>query len=332
MRILVITQQNSGVGYHRLMLPVHFMPGVYGLFTDSYTEELHEQKFDILFVNRFVPLVDLETILEHREKYGFKLIVDIDDYWHLDSWHILSKSYPTQKIIDHIKAADVVTCTNELLFKELKPLNENVHILPNALPYGEDQFVNVKTESEKVRFIYAGSITHQKDLEILRYPLTRFSSDQDSKKTEFCLCGYNPEETKYRDVWHSMIRDFTCGFKLGHVRAALPVDKYMNFYNDCDVSLVPLVQSRFNSMKSNLKVLEAASRQIPVIASNVSPYDSCPVLKVDKQPDWFRSIKKIVNDSIYIQEEGLKLFEWANENFNLRKVNIERKQIFEQCR
>lgn len=331
MRILVITQQNSGVGFHRLMLPVHFMPGVYGLFTDVYSEQLHEQKFDILFVNRYVPGVELETILEHREKYGFKLIVDIDDYWHLDSWHILSSQYPTQKIIDHIKAADVVTCTNELLYSEIKPLNENVHILPNALPYGEDQFINVKTESEKVRFIYAGSITHEKDVAILRNPLKRVASDAIRGKVEFCLCGYNPDEKRYMNVWHSMIRDFTCAFKLGHTRAALPVDKYMNFYNDADVSLVPLVYSRFNSMKSNLKVLEAASRNIPVIASNVPPYDNCPILPVNSQPDWFKHIKKITVDSIYRQEQGLKLSEWAFQLFNLRIVNIERKQIFESC-
>lgn len=327
MRILVITQQSSGVGYHRLMLPVHFMPGVYGLFTDVYTEELHEQKFDILFVNRFVPGIDLETIKQHREKYGFKLVVDIDDYWILDPWHILAKNYPTQNILDHIRAADLVTCTHERLLAELQEFNKNTHVLPNALPFGEDQFLNVKNESEKVRFIYTGSITHQKDVEILRFPLKRVLTLKD--KVEFCLCGYNPEETKYKEVWHNMIQSFTCGFQLGFTRAALPVDKYMNFYNDADVSLVPLVASKFNSMKSNLKVLEAASREIPVIASNVPPYDNCPIIPINSQTDWFKEIKKVTLDSIYRQEKGKELSEWATLNFSLRKINEKRKQLFD---
>lgn len=327
MRILVITQQNSGVGYHRLMLPVHFMPGVYGLFTDTYTEELHEQKFDILYVNRFVPGVNLEVIKQHREKYGFNLVVDIDDYWILDPWHILAKNYPTKNILEHIRAADLVTCTHERLLTELQEFNKNTHVLPNALPFGEDQFLNVKNESEKVRFIYTGSITHQKDVEILRFPLKRVLTLKD--KVEFCLCGYNPEEKRFQDVWHNMIQSFTCGFQLGFTRAALPVDKYMNFYNDADVSLVPLVSSKFNSMKSNLKVLEAATREIPVIASNVPPYDDCPIIPINNQTDWFKEIKKVTLDSIYRQEKGKELSEWATSNFSLRKINEMRKQLFD---
>ena len=44
----------------------------------------------------------LTALLEYKEKYGFKLIVDIDDYWYLDSSHILFSVYPTQEIINHI--------------------------------------------------------------------------------------------------------------------------------------------------------------------------------------------------------------------------------------
>ena len=40
MKILVITQQNSGVGYHRLMLPVYFLEKTYAYFTDTLNEEI----------------------------------------------------------------------------------------------------------------------------------------------------------------------------------------------------------------------------------------------------------------------------------------------------
>ena len=43
MRILVITQENSGVGYHRLMLPVYYLPKEYAFFTDALTEETLEE-------------------------------------------------------------------------------------------------------------------------------------------------------------------------------------------------------------------------------------------------------------------------------------------------
>lgn len=329
MKILVVTQQHSGVGYHRLMLPVYFMKKTYALFTDVLSEDNLKEGFDILLINRFVHGEDASRVLELKEKYGFRLIVDVDDFWILDPWHILHDVYPTQKVIDHIKIADVVTCTHERLAAEIRPLNPNVEILPNALPFGEDQFTDVRTESEKFRFVYAGSITHQKDLELLRNPLKRLASDPFSKKLEFVLCGYNPEEKLHINVWHSMIRDFTCAFRLGFTRATLPTTEYMNFYNDADATIVPLIGSKFNSMKSNLKLLEAAAKKIPVIASNVQPYDDAPhILKVTNQTEWFPAIKKIASDYIYSKEMGQANFEWANEHFNLLKINEKRRQIY----
>ena len=333
MRILVITQENSGVGYHRLMLPVYYLPKDYAFFTDALTEETLEEGWDIVLVNRFIPNTHIDILKEYRNKYGFKLIIDIDDYWDLDSWHILKSVYPTQVIIDHIKIADLVTTTNELLLKEIKQFNSNVHILPNALPYGEDQFTDVKIEADKVRFVYTGSITHEKDVQILQYPLKRVAGNlQIRDKVFFQLCGFNDEADGSAAIWHRMISNFTCGLKLGGTRRYLPVTDYMNFYNEADVSVVPLVYSKFNTMKSNLKILEAACKKIPCIVSNVPPYDICPhILKIDKQGDWYDGIKKLTEDSIYRKELGEANYEWCNEHFNLHKINETRKQLFDAC-
>lgn len=332
MRILVITQQNSGVGYHRLMLPIYFMPKTFALFTDTLTDEVLADGYDILLVNRFIPNVHIDKLKEYKDKYGFKLIIDIDDYWNLDSWHILYNVYPTDVILEHIKIADLVTCTNELLWNEIRPHNSNVAILPNALPFGEDQFTDIRTESDKVRFVYVGSITHEKDLKLVQFPLKKVLSDVQLKdKVNFRLCGYDDPNPYSRMIWHKMIHYFTAGLKLGDVQKALQVTEYMNFYNEADCSVVPLVRSRFNVMKSNLKVLEAACKKIPVIVSNVPPYDSCEkAIKINTQTDWYREIKKVATDSIYRQESGLANYEWCNEHFNLHKVNEKRKHLY-QC-
>jgi len=103
----------------------------------------------------------------------------------------------------------------------------------------------------------------------------------------------------------------------------------MNFYNEADACLVPLVDSKFNSMKSNLKVLEAATKNAPVVCSNVKPYFDCKhIIRVNNQGDWFTNIKKVVKDATYRQEMGLANGEWCRENFNLIKVNQLRTQIF----
>jgi glycosyltransferase involved in cell wall biosynthesis len=149
----------------------------------------------------------------------------------------------------------------------------------------------------------------------------------------FILCGYS-EDKEVVNAWGRMINDYMCGFKVdGYIRGALPVDQYMNFYNEADACLVPLVDSKFNSMKSNLKVLEAATKNAPVICSNVKPYSECKhIIRVNNQADWFGNIKKVVKDAIYRQEMGLANGEWCRENFNLIKVNNLRKQVFESLK
>jgi hypothetical protein len=330
MRIITVGQRNSGVSFHRLFNPLIYLPKDYAMMTDVLTEEELEKGYDILFINRYIAGMEVDEVVRLREKYGFKLVVDIDDYWNLDAWHILYGKYPTQKVIDHIKVADLVTCSNNDLAVHIDELNPNWIVIPNALPYGEDQFTDVKTESDKVRFVYAGSITHEKDIAILKNPMKRVAGDSMVKNNStFILCGYS-EDKNVSEVWGRMINDYLCGFKVdGYIRSALAVDQYMNFYNEADACLVPLVDSKFNSMKSNLKVLEAATKNAPVICSNVKPYADCKhIIRVNNQSDWFTNIKKVIKDAIYRQEMGLANGEWCRENFDLVKVNKLRTQIF----
>jgi hypothetical protein len=331
MRIITVGQRNSGVSFHRLFNPLIYLPKDYAMMTDALTEEELEKGYDIVFINRYIVGKEVDELVRLREKYGFKLVVDIDDYWHLDAWHILYGKYPTQKVIDHIKIADLVICSNNDIAVQVDELNLNWIVVPNALPYGEDQFTDVKTESDKVRFVYAGSITHEKDIAILKNPMKRVASDVITKNnSRFILCGYS-EDKKLEQVWGRIINDYLCAFKVdGYIRSALPVDQYMNFYNEADACLIPLVDSKFNSMKSNLKVLEAATKNAVVIASNVKPYSQCPyIIPIGHQGGWFENIKKVVKDAIYRQEMGIANGEWCRENFDLVKVNKLRTQVFE---
>ena len=331
MRIITVGQRNSGVSFHRLFNPIIYLPKDYAMMTDVLTEEELEKGYDILFINRYISGMEVDEVVRLRDKYGFKLVVDVDDYWNLDPWHILYGRYPYQKVIDHIKIADIAICSNNDIAVEIDKLNPNWIVIPNALPYGEDQFTDVKTESDKVRFVYAGSITHEKDIAILKNPMKRVATDVITKNnSRFILCGYS-QDKKLEQVWGRMINDYLCGFKVdGYIREALPVDEYMNFYNEADACLIPLVDSKFNSMKSNLKVLEAATKNAVVIASNVKPYSECPyIIPIGHQGGWFENIKKVVKDAIYRQEMGLANGEWCRENFDLVKVNKLRTQVFE---
>ena len=339
MRIMAVGDRFSGVSYHRLFLPIAFLKREKAFFSDTLYEKELAEGYDIVLINRCIfeenKVNPIHDVMQVKAKYGFKLVVDVDDYWNLDQWHILKHGYPTQQIMDYIMAADMVTTTNEKLRDRILSINKNVYVVPNALPFGQDQFINdiVPTEGieGRCRFVYAGGVTHQRDLDILHNPMKRVATDTElNKLTHFTICGYDGSNARSKDIWDRMVHNYTAGLKVScHVKSALPVAQYMNFYAESDAALVPLVGSEFNSMKSNLKVLEAACKKIPVIASDVSPYAECPhVLKVSKQGDWYKHIKTLAKSEAVRKSIGTANYEWATENHNLHKWNEVREQLF----
>jgi hypothetical protein len=326
MRILAITSKQSGVGYHRIMMPLVNMKKDYCLITDTLSEETFEGKFDIVVMNRMLANIKPEQMIEWRKKYGFKLIVDNDDHWQLDPSHILYEHYITnqipQQIISWLLIADLCTCTHERLAEEIYKHNTNVEILPNAIPYGEEQFIVDKKPSNLVRLFWSGSGTHGRDLEILRNPMKRINFP-----VRTIIAGYNEGE---KHIWDNMICAFTNGLKLKPtIYNYNPVTEYMAAYCDSDISLIPLVDSKFNSMKSNLKVLETASKKNPAIVSNVHPYKGFyPACHVNSQKDWYYWIKLLTHDQAARKQYGNDLYEYCNKNFNLHEVNKQRFAIY----
>lgn len=326
MRILAITSKQSGVGYHRIMMPLVNMKKDYCLITDTLSEETFEGKFDIVVMNRMLANIKPEQMIEWRKKYGFKLVVDNDDYWHLEPSHILYQDYILKKIPEQIISwlliADLCTCTHERLAEEIYKHNTNIEILPNAIPYGEEQFILDKKPSNLVRLFWSGSGTHGRDLEILRNPMKRINFP-----VRTIIAGYNEGE---KHIWDNMICAFTNGLKLKPtIYNYNQVTEYMAAYCDSDISLIPLVDSKFNSMKSNLKVLETASKKNPAIVSNVHPYKGFyPACHVNSQKDWYYWIKLLTHDQAARKQYGNDLYEYCNKNFNLYEVNKQRFAIY----
>jgi hypothetical protein len=267
-----------------------------------------------------------EQMIEWRKKYGFKFVVDNDDYWHLEPSHILYQDYILKKIpeqiINWIQIADLCTCTHERLAEEIYKHNTNIEILPNAIPYGEEQFILDKKPSNLVRLFWSGSGTHGRDLEILRNPMKRINFP-----VRTIIAGYNEGE---KHIWDNMICAFTNGLKLKPtIYNYNQVTEYMAAYCDSDISLIPLVDSKFNSMKSNLKVLETASKKNPAIVSNVHPYKGFyPACHVNSQKDWYYWIKLLTHDQAARKQYGNDLYEYCNKNFNLHEVNKQRFAIY----
>lgn len=340
MRILSVQQPGNGVAYHRQWLPLMEMPDVAVLFADFLNDEVLARGWDIVLINRHIPGMELETLLDYRKRYDFKLVVDIDDYWHLDPWHILYHSYPTQKIVAHIKAADLVTCTHKRLAKAIQEYNKAVVVIPNALPYGRGQFHEERikhsegVEKGRLRISYVASVTHERDLEQLRGPWRRMATEQYIReRTHFILCGFTNEGPRQVvDAWQRMVSVYLGGLRLnGYARGPLEPEKYMAFYCEADVAMAPLVDSRFNAMKSNLKVLEAATKRIPILVSAVHPYLECPyAIQCKSGIEWVRNIRELVKSKRMREEYGLENSAWCRTNYDLDEWNKVRRQVYDK--
>jgi hypothetical protein len=325
MRILAVTSKFSGVGYHRIMVPLVNMRKDYCMITDTINEVVFDNNYDIVIFNRFLTSTDAKLLVKMKLKYNFKLIVDNDDYWLLPPSHVLYKRYQesniSEIITEYMRVADLCTCTHERLAEEIYKYNPNVEILPNALPYGKEQFQDNKLDSDMIRLFWSGSGTHAPDMDILRNPMKKINFP-----VKTVIAGYNLGE---KHIWDRMIGVFTNGLKLNPtIYDYSEVTKYMGAYSDSDISLIPLVDNKFNSMKSNLKVLETASKRNPAIVSNVHPYKDMPVCYVNNQKDWYYWIKLLTFDDAARIEYGQKLFEYCDREFNFEAINNKRFAIY----
>ena len=326
MRIIGYINEVNGVTYHRILAPLLLMPQVKVYITNNFDEKDFTDGCDVVVYNRIIPQDKLTSLLTLKAKYGFKIVCDIDDYWHLDEHHILYQNYLDNdyaaKQIEAITTADIVTVTNSRLANKVAEHNKNVFIVANAIPKS-GQFDLERTTSKVPRLFWQGSQTHRKDVEIL-LPVT-LELYYKLPQCKMVMAGYNGD-----DEWHSMVNSYTANKMLALMLIeAQNVTNYYESYREADICLVPLIDSNFNQYKSNLKVLEAANLGLPVICSKVNPYLDLPVLYAENNKEWIRHIKRLVESKKAQKECGKELKEFCDKNYNFEKINVLRKQIFE---
>lgn len=328
MRIVSYIHGHSGPTYHRISVPLNLMRDTDVCVTNNPTADYGFAKgCDLFMWNRWLPDKLLDILPDLKEQYGFSTCCDLDDYWELDPHHILYGEYladgHAERQIRNIRAADVVLVTNSRLAEKVRPFNPNVEVVENAIPRS-GQFDVKRSWSDLVRLFWQGSVTHEADIAILERPIDQLKGI--SKKIKMIMGGFMEDQAE----WQTMAGIYTANFK--HQYKIIPgagVLEYYASYQQADICLIPLVRSRFNGMKSNLKVLEAANMGIPVIASAVDPYLDMPINYCRTGRDWVGHVKRLVQFPARRKEDGQWLAEFCREHYNFDKINQKRKEIFE---
>jgi len=322
--VLVIPSDRSGVGKFRSMDPHIFLQSKY---PDEFHVEIDFQppvdnmefwkKYQIVHYHRAISQnYDYSAqLVEKLNAMGIITICDIDDYWLPTKDHpihdIIVFNKINEKIVANLKVAKYVTTTTPHFADEIRKLNKNVYVLPNAINPDEPQFKEQTPEHDKLRIGWLGGSSHLADLQLLDGSFAKIVDKKD--KYQFVLCGFDTRGTiteiiaqtgehKKRDikpeetVWARYEEIFTQKYKTispeyqkklmlfqqqeypefideSYRRVwTLPVTSYAKNYAKFDVSLAPIKNHIFNRMKSQLKIIEAGFYKKAIIASNVGPY------------------------------------------------------------
>ena len=322
--VLVTPSDKTGVGKFRSVDPHVFLQNLYpdDFHVDiDYEPQINNieywKKYQIIHAHRTIgqDYNIAPQLIEWLKSMGIIVIVDLDDYWLPTVEHpihsIIVKHKIDEKIKNNLKAASYVTTTTEIFAEEIKKLNKNVIVFPNAINPKELQFNQPTPPSDKIRVGWLGGSSHLHDLELLGGFVQKNQDIND--KLQYVICGFdtrgtvteiNPQtgEEKQRDilphetVWVRYEEIFTSNYKtidddykkflnqfkegeynsgnsLPYVRVwTKPVTTYAMNYSKFDISLAPIKNHIFNRMKSQLKVIEAGFYKKALIASEIGPY------------------------------------------------------------
>lgn len=142
------------------------------------------------------------------------------------------------------------------------------------------------------------------------------------------LLKYSQEDYKNADVYMgNYVRRWT-----------LPLTRYGEHYNYCDVCLAPLAENTFNEVKSELKIIEAGLTRKALIAQDYGIYRELinngqnGILIPTKKNlrGWYEAIKKVINDKELRESMANNLYEFVIDKYTLKAVTNTRVDFYRQ--
>lgn len=344
MKILLLVREDNACDYHRIINPFRTLSLEDGekLVIKQSNDIVRITDFkntDIVICNRN-PFIDLDYLLEMKERFRFKLWIDIDDVWELHKHHHLYKSWALSNtsflIIKALTHADIVTVTNLRLLRKVLTINDKVTVIPNAIPIGFEQFIPDKTEATRIRFLYTGGPSHYHDLKVIDPMFDKLRANMNFyNKTEFIMAGYDPnyKNPDLHRMWSIIKKAPRSSYMPG-----LPLKEYMKHYNHADVAMSPLEDNNFNTYKSNLKIIEAGSMRMPIIVSRMYPFledkemENSGVIFCDGPEQWYKACRMFMENPEIIIQMGNKLYNYVKEKYDLLKVNQLRRDLINKLK
>ncbi|WP_457570765.1 glycosyltransferase family protein [Desulfovulcanus sp.] len=283
---------------------------------------------DIIIVQRFFLLRDFRPYLEKIFSLNKPVICELDDLlwqvpssnFHLSNLMKINRPY----ILKILPCFTGVTVSTQELAREVSQYNKDVFVLPNLLdkrlwdrPLAEkSEHREYSGGGKRIKICFAGSPTHQGDLEMIEQPLLdvleRFIGD-----VELVLFGC---ATK-RLMQFSSVKFFS--FDDGYARFVKTL-----FSLHLDIGLAPLEDNGFNRCKSNIKWLEYSACAAAGIYSDLPPYKDVQsgrdgLLVGNSQKEWREALEFLICNKKERIKMGYMARKRVMDEFTLNKNRAE---------
>ena len=299
----------NGCGYFRAIFPFELLAVMKNVMTinsflyhtdPSTLTKVHTLRFQRQATNAQLQAWDRYIMIRKQYGFNYKMQYEIDDLlMEIEDYNVVAKQFfDEEKKQNHLKmlrSSDSITFSTEALKKiyveDYKIDGSKIKVVNNFLPQFLYSFPSRNSVKEfnsqnKMRVFWSGSASHVGaggDLEFLE-PLIRKTVD----KFQFVFQGVFPPSLT------DLVKEGKIEF---HPWSHIYGLSNIQFYK-CrpDVFLAPLKPSRFNSCKSDLKLLESSALGCPTITTSFresglkSPYEDNADICIEPNADHWESV------------------------------------------
>lgn len=196
---------------------------------------------------------------------------------------------------------DRMVVSTDFLADAYRHLIPDIRVVPNRLEQALWLPVNSRTRtSAKPRIGWAGGTTHQGDLILLKEII-----EQTRHEADWVFFGMCPKE----------IRPLVAEY---HAFGPYPEYPARLAALNLDIAVAPLAQIPFNQGKSNLRLLEYGVLGIPVVCTDIDPYQDSPACCVANTVEaWTKALRERIYDADAREREGITLRQWVHSGYLL---------------
>ncbi|MCZ4330206.1 glycosyltransferase [Castellaniella denitrificans] len=285
-----------GCGHYRILHPFQALAGE--LRTEGgvkyrdfhFTDVARIQPDVIVLQGAWLNEGILTQIRRYREITGAKVVLEFDDYLpNIPTRSAYRKTFKQSWIKQMrraIEQVDWLVVSTPVLAQEYAGFHGDIRVAQNGLlPAWWGGLEGRRRAGKKMRVGWAGGSSHTGDLAELRAVIRDLQDD-----VEWVFMGSKPD-------------GISCEFHAGVPIAQYPA-KLASL--NLDLAVVPLEMNQFNRSKSNLRLLELGACGVPVICTDIEPYQGeLPVSRVRNRPqDWVRTIREQLADPVALAQQG----------------------------